>query len=692
MSSVEKPRLSGAAGKAAKGKRQAGRGFLATVAALALLLVPLAGPANGAFGDVAPVITPTFGPNTDIQVIGVGAGQTINGLEPGTTAAPDPAAPYPTTNPDGYVSNSGFAGIINTADVNNPGLTAQMYCINLTVETEAGVGYENGTWSESAVPNIGYVNFILNNYYPATGEPSALGENQRAAAVQAAIWYFTDGYVVNTSQTDIRPTVVQIVAAAQANGPLLEPPAPEVFVTPPVSAAPEDALAGPFTVEANGTTQITVSVPAGFSMFTDATGTTALPDGSVVSPGAQIWVSSDAGTVASTLLTARATVTVQTGNVYLYDGNNPDISDAQRLILAVTTTLNANAQASVEFFAPGDLAVSKAFAGEALGAQGASQLIVDCGAGYIFTADIPAAVSAVQEFTFQDIPAGTDCTVTEPVNGSNAAVTVASTAPQSVTLAEGGSAVTVTNTVTYNPGSLWVTKVLTGNAAGLQGEISVAVLCGQTAGTFVLPAGTGAGEYIQIFENLPAGTECTVTEQATGETAEVAVDAGEPVTVAIQPGVPTQVKITNTVSQRGGNLVLRKVIAGSGAGSQGVIVFNVVCGDVLNEIVRLPANLPARDYFVQQFGGIPAGTQCTVTETTSGENNLVTVDPDLPDAVTIEAGMETEMTVSNTYAVLGKEKLARTGTASSLQVGVAGAGTLMAGMFLVIGSIRSRKG
>ena len=31
--------------------------------------------------------------------------------------------------------------------------------------------------------------------------PAGLNEDQQAAAVQAAIWYFTDGYVVDTSQT-----------------------------------------------------------------------------------------------------------------------------------------------------------------------------------------------------------------------------------------------------------------------------------------------------------------------------------------------------------------------------------------------------------------------------------------------------------------------------------------------------------
>ena len=55
----------------------------------------------------------------------------------------------------------------------------------------------NGEWSEANVPNIGYVARILNTYYPSTNLPAGLNDNQRAAAVQAAIWFFTDGYVVS---------------------------------------------------------------------------------------------------------------------------------------------------------------------------------------------------------------------------------------------------------------------------------------------------------------------------------------------------------------------------------------------------------------------------------------------------------------------------------------------------------------
>jgi TQXA domain-containing protein len=57
---------------------------------------------------------------------------------------------------------------------------------------------------------------ILNEYYPHTNQPAKLANgttatpNQTAAAVQAAIWFFSDRYVLNTSDA-LHDTVVAIV-------------------------------------------------------------------------------------------------------------------------------------------------------------------------------------------------------------------------------------------------------------------------------------------------------------------------------------------------------------------------------------------------------------------------------------------------------------------------------------------------
>ena len=193
---------------------------------LALLLVgaPLSAPANASIVPEPVRATPVSDAGTDIVITSLGDGRrNVPGALPpvGTTW---PIDAYPTSTPAGYESyTAGFAGVINTQEVGGT-TTAQMYCIDLRTATRTGIGYENGTWDESNVPNIGYVNRILNTYYPSTDLPAGLDANTKAAAVQAAIWFFTDGYVVNP-RNSLYSTVASIVNATIAAGPLEEPDA-----------------------------------------------------------------------------------------------------------------------------------------------------------------------------------------------------------------------------------------------------------------------------------------------------------------------------------------------------------------------------------------------------------------------------------------------------------------------------------
>ncbi|PWB98280.1 thioester domain-containing protein [Homoserinimonas hongtaonis] len=634
--------------------RWARKSLLAVSAALAsaaLVLMSLT-PAAARLPDEIPSNGALRGANTEIVITGTGAGQTITGSAPPTVIVQDPQAPYPAGPPPGYVSQTTFAGVIDTASVADPDLTAQMYCINLRVPTSVGIGYESGTWEESNVPNIGYVTYILNNYYPTVAAPAGLSTNQQAAAVQAAIWYFTDGFVLAPPgpgpQGPVRAATAAIIAAAQANGPVVEPPAPDVAITPATATAAEGTAAGPFTVTATGATTATVSVPTGYTMYTDAAATTPLANPSDVAPGTQIWITGPGVTGVETVLNARAAVTVQRGNVYLYDGNTPSQTDAQRLILADTTELEAVATADVEFFAIGDLTVNKEFTGGAVGQQGAIQLAIDCGEGYTFTADIPANASTTDTSTFAGIPAGNTCTVTEPTTGATAQVLVTTDAPQSVVMADEGAAVTVTNTVEFAPGSLNLVKAIAGGGAGSQDEISVTVSCvSGLEDTFVVPAGSAAGDYTQTYAGLPAGDVCTVAELATGSNTIVEVTTDAPITVTILPGAPVEARVTNTVEFRPGALNLTKVISGAGAGSQSQVTVSIVCDSGLDETLVIPAGSAAGDY-TQLYEDIPAGAECLITELESGANTVVEVVVGDPVTVTIEPAETVDAELINT--------------------------------------------
>ena len=674
------------AGSRTTKRRRAGAGL--GIFGVLCLLLQLASPAQAVFSGESPGNEVPLD-LVEITMTGTGPGTAVTGGLPPVGGTFDPTAGYPADVPAGYeTANESFAGIITTVDAE--GNTQQMYCIDIRTQTYTGLGYENGSWDESNVPNVGYVNRVLNTYYPdVPGAPPAPSDAIRAAAVQAAVWFFSDGYVL-AANDGVRQYTAAIVADVLAAGPLTEPPAPDVSVDPPLAAGPVDGVTGPFTVSSADAATLTVEVPEGYTLYTDAAGTVPLV-GTTVASGTQLWVRNDNQTTDPVVLTATAVVPVQTGNVYLYAGNNPSVTNAQKLILATESQIASNAQATAEFYETGILTVNKTFAGGAVGQQGTILLNVDCGPGLVFQATIEAGRTEDQASTFTGIPLGTTCVVTEPETGSTTAVEVVSSAPQEAVI-EASSAVTITNTVEYRPGALNVTKTIDGNAAGLQSEIVIAVVCGTVLDTtVVIPAGSAAGPYGQTFPDIPAGTECTVTETTTGATSEVTVDAGDPVTVAIEPGTTVSASLANTVQYANGSLQVTKIVAGNGAGQQSASVLNVVCGDELEEVVRIPAGTAAGEY-VQVFEGIPAGTECTITEPTTGENGNVTVETVLPYGVVIVSGETVASTVTNTYAVLGKDTLAKTGANIGTQVYLAAAGALLIGTLLIAGAARRRKG
>lgn len=544
--SLRNPFVHAAVRKRGRGSKPRYSGETAVVGVLVFLfmLFQLAAPAQAVFrGEPPRGAVPTE--LVEITMTGTGPGQSVAGGLPPVGTPFDPTIGYPADVPAGYEdTDEGFAGVITTVDA--VGNTQQVYCIDIRTSTYTGLGYESGSWDESNVPNIGYVNQVLNSYYPdQPGLPAeAPNDNIRAAAVQAAVWFFSDGYVLEDTDA-VRPYTEAIVAAVLAAGPLTEPPAPNVSIDPPSASGPTDGVTGPFTINSDAGT-ITVAVPDGYTLYTDPAGTVPLV-GTTVTPGTQLWVRNDNQTTDPVVLTATAVVPVQTGNVYLYAGNNPSVTTAQKLILAADAQIESNAQATAEFFEAGDLTVSKSFAGEGAGLQGDISLIVDCGASGAFTFDIPAGTAETVTETVTGLPVGTVCSVTEPVTGSTTAVTVTPVLPEPVTIADGENVLAVTNTVDLNPGSLLVTKAITGTGAGLQDDIAIHVQCGEglVDEVFVLEAGTTAGEYTQLYEGIPAGTLCNISEPTSGANEDVTVESTFTGGVSILPGETQAIGVTN---------------------------------------------------------------------------------------------------------------------------------------------------
>ena len=154
---------------------------------------------------------------------------------------------------------------------------------------------------------------------------------------------------------------------------------------------------------------------------------------------------------------------------------------------------------------------------------------------------IPARTAAgLQLPALNNVPPGATCTVTEAADGATSIVTatVLPRSTQTVTVPAGRTVVVpFINISTDSPGTLVVSKTISGAAAGKQGPIAILVDCGQPLNqyAFTIPANTAAGTVSRSFPNLPAGLTCTITETTTGATDTVSVQVtggGQKVTIA----------------------------------------------------------------------------------------------------------------------------------------------------------------
>jgi hypothetical protein len=340
----------------------------------------------------------------------------------------------------------------------------------------------------------------------------------------------------------------------------------------------------------------------------------------------------------------------------------------------VTIEAGADAKVTVgDEFAenPGSLIVSKLFAGEAAGSQGAVTIAVTCtlggAASFADTVTFPARTAAgVATHAFSDIPAGSVCSVTEPETGAVAGTVTVTTdgVPQSgISIPAGvvAQAVQISNTYSFVRGDLVVTKTIAGPAAAEHGGITISVECDAntpTPNTFDIPAGVigPAAALTHTFAGIPAGSRCTVSETADGATTQVAVVVtGSNQTATIQPGATSSIGITDTFTLRTGVLTVRKLIAGGAAGSQGAITLHAACtrdgapsfaGDFV-----LPAGTPAGGH-AHSFTGIPAGSSCEITEPATGAipGTVSVATTNIPQTVAVpSAGEVTANEISDTY-------------------------------------------
>lgn len=363
---------------------------------------------------------PRGGTSSEMLMSGTGSGGGVDGFIGPTGSISDPTVPYPSAPPAGFTSHpEGFAGIIFGTPTGG-GATLSLYCIDILTLTYGGVGYNLGTWDASNVHNVGFVAYLLNHYFPnVPTAPAGLGsDNERAAAVQASIWYFSDNYVLSTTDP-LRPAVTAIVEDARTNGPLVQPPPPSLQIAPATATGPIGAPLGPYTVTSP---QAPAVVSSTADMFADAAGTIPILDGATVPDDTQIWLEQAA--IGGATLSAKASAVVPSGNVYLYSGNLVNVNDAQRLILAQSTTVTTTVSADAQFVDTGALVATKTIAGPGAGSHGDVTIGVTCNGTALADFVVPTGATGTLTHTYDNIPTPATCTITENADGANASVTV----------------------------------------------------------------------------------------------------------------------------------------------------------------------------------------------------------------------------------------------------------------------------
>ncbi|MGW6227559.1 DUF5979 domain-containing protein [Cellulosimicrobium cellulans] len=310
------------------------------------------------------------------------------------------------------------------------------------------------------------------------------------------------------------------------------------------------------------------------------------------------------------------------------------------------------------------------------------------------------------------LPVGAVCTVTETETGGATAVTVEPNPVQVEERVLPAPAQVVTVTNTYDAGSIEVTKVVAGDGAEAfgSGPFTVSAACTFLGEAIEVPGGaerTISGGEVAVYDGLPVGAECVVTETATGgaasTTISASVEGGEPGAATIGPD-PAQVTVTNTFDV--GQVVVTKALAGPGASQHrdDEFVVTLACTwdvDGVTTDVVVPGGaertLSADDDWTAVYELVPQGAECTLAETDAGDAEAVTlavagtdvtVDPDdatpTSDAFTVPTGdaAEVDATVTNAFRTTGGGSLPPTGASvgavAVLAILLTGTGALLA--------------
>ncbi len=244
------------------------------------------------------------------------------------------------TNPYNHQSASNFAGTFN-GTLNSH--SEKFYCIDL----QHGLAYNQDYWDESSTPSE--ITYILNNYFPyKTSYTGKLTDNDKeAAAVQMAIWHFSDNVDANTISNDatIKSRALAIISDANTSHNNVNPL--QTLIIVPASQSFIQGTAATFSVYAldlNGNPISNISVQLSTTLGSLSASTVTTNANGQAGPITLTY----SGTGTATIK-AKTNVEIPQGTRYVHK-NNPN--DKQKLVLATPSFDLKEVTATVEWYAP----------------------------------------------------------------------------------------------------------------------------------------------------------------------------------------------------------------------------------------------------------------------------------------------------------------------------------------------------
>ncbi|MBN8569160.1 MAG: Cys-Gln thioester bond-forming surface protein [Ignavibacteria bacterium] len=214
---------------------------------------------------------------------------------------------------------------VGTFNATIDGHATKMYCIDIQNNLVFNETYNDSGYTNSKIT------YVLNNYYPYKTLPYSGSLNtpsKEAAAVQFAIWHYSDGVDVNTSDNaEVKARALQIIADANLN-------AGSVLPVKTLQILPISMLHNPSvkdTIQIKALNELGVGVSGINVTLTTTSGTLSVLNTTTGAGGLSPKITIQKGASLTATITANASVIIPMGTRYVHLGSP---TTKQKLVIA----------------------------------------------------------------------------------------------------------------------------------------------------------------------------------------------------------------------------------------------------------------------------------------------------------------------------------------------------------------------